>query len=114
MNVVDEYLKTVTPGQRAVFQRIGTIVAEMVPDVQQGMSYAMAAYTYKGKALLSFVANRHFLSVYPFSGKVVDRVEPLLEGYEHTTGSIHFSEEKPLTEELIRAIISARLAEIEK
>ena len=110
---VDDYIATLTPGQQAVFSDIRRVVKEVAPSTTQGVSYAMPAYIYKGKALLSAMANKKFLSLYPFSGKVIARLEDKLKDFETTSGSIHFSQEHPIPESLLKEIVKARLEEIE-
>src|ERR1700733_12797191 len=96
MSTIDTYLAAVTPAQRAEFERIRRIVREVVPDAEEGTSYAMPAYLYRGKPFLSAMANKKFLSIYPFSGKVIDALRGKLKGFELTSGSIHFSVGKPI------------------
>jgi uncharacterized protein YdhG (YjbR/CyaY superfamily) len=114
MSPIDDYLTKVTPAQRAEFERIRRIVQETIPSVEEGVSYAMPAYLYKGKAVLSAMARKNFLSIYPYSGKVIAQLADKLTGYETTSGSIHFSEEHPIPEVLLKEIIQARMEEIER
>ena len=113
MSAVDDYLATVTPGQRAEFQRICDIVRRIVPSVEDGVSYGVPALKYKGRPIIGFVAAKKHLSIYPFSGKVIDRLRDRLCNYHLTSGSIHLSEENPIAESLLGEIVAARLQEIE-
>ena len=61
----------------------------------------------------NFVVAKKFLSLYPFSGKVIAKLGDKLKGFETTTGSVHFSVEHPLSEALLKEIIALRLKEIE-
>ncbi len=114
MNTVDEYIATVTLGQRDEFERIARFVVTLIPQVVQGKSYGMAAFMYEGKPLVSFVANKKFLSLYPFSGKVIDKLRDRLSDFETTSGSIHFSEANPLPDDILKAIITTRRQEIDE
>ena len=115
MHTVDDYIATLTPPQQAILGHIRDLVQQAVPEAEQGTSYAMPAFIYKGKGLLSVMVTKKFLSLYPFSGKVVEGLRDQLNGFETSAGSggIHFSVEKPLPDELIKAILAARVAEIE-
>lgn len=113
MNPFDEYFASLPPEIRAEFERIRRIVKEVVPTAEEGVSYAMPAYLHNGKAFLSAMATKKHLSLYPFSGKVIDKLRDKLANYELTTGSIHYSESQPFPEELLREIIACRLQEIE-
>jgi len=112
MSSITDYLETLPAPTRAIFEHIREIAHQAIPSVEEGTSYGMPAYLYKGKPVLSAMANKHFLSVYPFSGKVIARLEDKLADYECTSGSIHFSEEHLLSDELLKEIIAARLEEI--
>jgi uncharacterized protein YdhG (YjbR/CyaY superfamily) len=113
MSAFDDYFATLSPEKRAVFERIRRIVKEAVPSVEEGVSYAMPAYLCRGKPFLSAMATKKYLSLYPFSGKVIERLKARLTGYELTSGSIHFSEERPFPEALLKEIIACRLEEID-
>ncbi|HEY3413843.1 MAG TPA: DUF1801 domain-containing protein [Armatimonadota bacterium] len=113
MSIIDDYLATVPPAEKAEFQRIRGIVKRLVPSVEEGVSYGMPAYLYNGKPVLSAIANKRFLSIYPFSGKVIDRLKEKLTGFECTSGSVHFTVERPVPEALLEEIIACRLQEID-
>jgi uncharacterized protein YdhG (YjbR/CyaY superfamily) len=115
MSEMDEYFTTLTPAQLAEFERIRSIVRRIVPSVEEGTSYAMPAYMYKGKPLLSVMAAKKHFSLYPFSGKVLDKLRDKLEGFEISAGSgaVHFSEEKMIPEALLKEIILTRIEEID-
>jgi uncharacterized protein YdhG (YjbR/CyaY superfamily) len=111
-HVVDELIANTPPPHRAEFERIRDIVKEVVPSATQGVSYAMATYFYKNKPFLSFAHTKKFLSLYPFSGKVIAKLEDKLKDFECTPGSVHFSVEHPLPEALLKEIITTKLEEI--
>jgi uncharacterized protein YdhG (YjbR/CyaY superfamily) len=88
------------------------IVRQMVPGATEELSYAMPAFKYKGKGLVAIMANKKFLSLYPFSA--VDKLGVDLSAFERTSGSIHFSLDKPIADDLLCKIITARLRQIDK
>lgn len=113
MSIMDDYFSTVTEPNKAEFERIRNIVTTLAPSMEEGTSYGMPAYLYNGKPLLSAVANKRFLSIYPFSGKVIEKLQDKLAAFECTSGSIHFSAERPLPAALLEEIIRCRLQEID-
>jgi len=113
MSSFDDYFSTISPADRTEFERIRSIIREMVPSVEEGTSYGMPAYMYKGKGVVSTMVTKKFLSLYPFSGKIGDKLGDKLKGFETTPGSIHFSVEHPLSEALLREIVALRLEEID-
>ena len=70
---------------------VGAIYAqarEIVPEAEQGKGYGMPALRYRGKALLSVMATKSHLSLFPFSAAIVAEVAPELEGYDLSKGTI--------------------------
>lgn len=112
MAAVDEYFENLDPETRAAFERIRRLVLESVPDAEQGTSYGMAALKYKGKPLLGFAAAKRHLSVFPFSAQVVDEVRDQLSGFELSKGTIRFTLDQPLADDVIRDVVKLRAAEI--
>ena len=112
VGVVDDYFESLDADTRAAFERIRSLALDIVPDAEQGTSYGMAALRYKRKPLLGFAAAKRHLSVFPFSPQVVDEVRDRLSGYELSKGTIRFTVEKPLPDDVIRDVVTLRLAEI--
>jgi uncharacterized protein YdhG (YjbR/CyaY superfamily) len=114
MHEVDDYIATLTPANQAEFKRMSAIVKEVVPSVTQGVSYGMPAFMYNGWPLISFMVTKKFLSLYPYSGKVIDKLQDKLKDFEQTPGSVHYSVEYPIPDLLLKEILEARKEEIEK
>ena len=110
---VSSYLDTLDGADRAAVERVYTIAREVVPEAEEGTSYAMAALMYRGKGLIASVRAKKFLALYPYSGSVVAANLEVLAGFETTTGSIHFSAEHPLPDAALRSIVAARRDEID-
>lgn len=118
MGTVDEYLQSLEPDDRAVVSHVFDVVRGVLPDVEQGTSYGMPALLYRGKALIAVMRTKKHIGVYPFSGRVPDVVaEGLPEdergAFEHDKGTIRFQPDRPLSDDIVRAIVAARVAEIE-
>lgn len=112
MSVVDDYIANLSGPEQATIAHMYGIVREMVPDATEEISYAMPAFKHKGKSLVAIMANKNFLSLYPFCA--VDKLGVDLSGYECTSGSIHFSPENPIPDDLLRQIITARVKQIDE
>src|SRR5215213_1007692 len=87
MGTVDDYFGTLDAETRAAFERIRTLVLEIVPQTDQGSSYGMAALKHKDKGLLGFAAAKRHLSVFPFSSRVIDEVRDRLPGFRLVEGN---------------------------
>ncbi|MGV8979479.1 MAG: iron chaperone [Cellulomonas sp.] len=113
MGEVGAYLSTIDGPDRGALQRVIAIALDVVPEAQEGTSYAMPALLYRDKGLLATVRTKEFLSLYPYSGAVVASVLEALSDFETTTGSIHYSVDHQLPDALVRRIVEARRAEID-
>lgn len=70
----------------------------------------MPAYRVDGKVVAGFAAFKNHLAYLPHSGEVLASLGDLLDGYEHTSGSLHFAVDDPLPDELVRRLVDAKLA----
>jgi len=113
MGTIDDYLAGLDAADAAVIARLYDIAARVAGETEQGKGYGMPALTYHGKPLLSVMRAKKHIGVYPFSGRVPDAVADALGGAEHDKGTIRFQPDMPLTEDAIRAVVTARIAEID-
>ena len=112
MGAVDDYLAGLDEPARAVFARLLTVATDAVPDAEQGRSYGMAALRHRGKPLLGFRAGKQHLSVFPFSPEVVDAVRGRLVGFHLSKGTIRFTVDRPLPDDVARDVAILRAREI--
>ena len=113
MGDVADYLAAVEEPHRTALARVYAVAAEVVPEAVEGTSYAMAALIYRGKGLIAAVRVKKFLSLYPYSGSVLAHLAGDLTEFESTSGSLHFSAEHPVPDDLLRRIVELRRAEID-
>jgi uncharacterized protein YdhG (YjbR/CyaY superfamily) len=109
---VDDYFASLDASTRAAFEHIRALVLELVPEAEQGKSYGMAALVYRHKPLLACLAARQHLSVFPFSPRVVEAVQDRLSGFELSKGTIRFTVDKPLPDQVVQDVVRLRLEEI--
>lgn len=109
------YLAALDPPVRAVLVGIAERAQELIPDLVEGVSYAMPALLYRGRALVAVRETAKHLALYPYSGRVVAAVAPDLErlGVGFSSGAIRFSTDRPLPVELVDRILLARRDEID-
>lgn len=111
MSVIDDYLAQLNGPEKSTVEHMYGIVRQLVPDATEELSYAMPAFKYKGKSLVAIMANKNFLSLYPFGA--VNKLGLDVSAFECTDGSIHFSVDKPISDDLLRQIITARMKQID-
>jgi uncharacterized protein YdhG (YjbR/CyaY superfamily) len=113
MGAVDEYVATLDDARRLAYEQIRDVVLAEVPGVEQGISYGMATLKYRDRPLLGFKAAKDHLSVFPFSPAVIDAVKGELAGFGVSKGTIRFTAENPLPDDVVRAVVRRRAAEID-
>jgi uncharacterized protein YdhG (YjbR/CyaY superfamily) len=111
MPIIDAYLVSLNGAEKTTFMHLYDVVRRAVPDVGETVSYGMPTFTYKGKALLAIVTNKKFLSLYPFCS--LERLGLDFSAFETTKGSIHFTSANPLSDDLLRKIIGAKMRQID-
>jgi len=111
MSVVDDYLVSLSGSEKATLEHMYAIVRQLVPEATEELSYAMPAFKYRGKGLVAILANKKFMSLYPFGA--VQKLGLDISAYETTNGSIHFSHDNPIPDDLLKQIITIRLKQIE-
>ena len=97
----------------AVVEHVRAVARATVPEAVDGLGYGMPALRYRDKPLLSVMAAKHHIGLYPFSGAVVTAVAGELDGFSFAKGTIRFSAEKPLPDDLVRRIVLLRRDEID-
>lgn len=107
---VDEYIATLKGLKQTTVRRMYDLAIQLVPEAEQAIYYGMPCLKYNGKGLMSVMSTKKFLSLYPF--EAVERLGLDLSAFETTSGSIHFSPERPLPDSLLKAIVMGRLQQI--
>ena len=112
MSEMDDYLADVAEPDRAALERIRRVVKELVPQAEEGKSYGMPALKYNKRPLVGFVAAKKHLSLFPFSPAVIDALTDRLDGFELSKGTIRFTAQHQLPDEVLRDVVMLRLGEI--
>ena len=112
MSDMDDYLDGLPPDQRTALERVRALVAAEVPEAEAGKSYGMPAFLLGGRPLLGFRAAKRHLSVFPFSPAAVEAVEARLDGFDLAKGTIRFTPEQPVPEDVLADLVRFRMREI--
>ena len=112
MSAVDDYLADLAPAERGALTHVLDVARTAAPEAIEGASYGMPALKSSGRPLIGFLAAQRHLSLFPFSPAVVEQVRDRLDGFELSKGTIRFSVEHPLPDDVIREVVTARLREI--
>ena len=109
---IDEYLATLPDEQRAALEELRREVHRLVPDAEEMISYGMPGFTLHGRNLLWFAGWKNHCSVYPLTDAFLTNHAEELVGFERTKGSLHFTPDRPISDDLLRALVRARVADV--
>lgn len=112
MAALTDYLAGLDPETRAAFEHVRALAEEVAPEAVEGTGYGMAALRLGSKPLLGFLAGREHLSIFPFSGTVVEAVADRLHGFSLSKGTIRFAAAHPVPDDVVREVVALRVEEI--
>ena len=112
MGELTDYLATLSEGDRSALAHVRDLALEECAEAEEGRSYGMAALRFRGKPLLGFVAAKTHLSIFPFSPDAVEAVATELAGFSLSKGTIRFSADRPLPDDVVRELVRVRVAQI--
>jgi uncharacterized protein YdhG (YjbR/CyaY superfamily) len=109
---IDEYLSEVEPQHRAELERIRALVKQLVPSVEETMSYGMPTLKYKNRSLVYFTTSKKHMSFFP-SSWAIEELKEKLKGYKTTEHTIQFTLKNPLPDALIEELVLNHVRDID-
>jgi len=110
---VDEYLAGVKEPARSTLIKLRAAILSAVPaEATETISYGMPAFKYKG-VLVWFAAFSNHCSLFP-TAAIIEAFKNELKGFATSKGTIHFPTDKPLPTALVKKLVKARVAQVEK
>ena len=103
------YLAAVPELRRAALKHLREVILSAVPDAEQVFSYGLPAFRTEGKVVAGFASASNFCAYYPFSGSTTAEFADELTDFEQTQGSIHFTPDHPLPDDLVRRMVLSRV-----
>lgn len=110
---IDEYLAGVPEPGRGTLKRLRAVIRSVVPaEATETISYGIPAFKYKG-ILVWFAAFEGHCSLFP-TAAVIEEFKEELKGFVTSKGTIQFTTERPLPDALVKKMVKARVAAVEK
>jgi uncharacterized protein YdhG (YjbR/CyaY superfamily) len=109
---IDRYLMQLEEPKRTTLQKLREAILRAAPDAEECISYGLPAFRVNGKVIAGFAAFKNHLSYLPHSGSVLDALSDQLAGYTMTKGSLHFPADRPLSDRLVKKLVTVRLKQI--
>jgi len=113
MDEFTEYIASLDGAPRDAVEHVRARAIQLVPDAEEGVSYGMAALRYRGSPLVSARATAQHIGLYPFSPPAIEALAPDLAGFSTSKGTVRFTPENPLPDDVLDRIILFRRDEID-
>ena len=110
--VIDRHLRKFEGKQLESLQYLCDTLRNLLPGAEECISYGIPTFKVDGKAVAGFEGYKNHCSYFPFSGNVVDKVEPLPVWCDSARGTLRFPIGRRLPVALVKRLVKARLAEI--
>lgn len=106
---IDNYIRTFSGKAKEKLEEMRKILREEAPEAQEKISYGMPTYYLFGN-LVHFAGYANHLGFYPTPSGIKNFMDEI-QNYKTSKGTIQFSLDEPLPEQLIRRIMRFRREE---
>ena len=107
---VNKYIANLPLEQQIALERVRQIIKNTVPEAVEFISYKMPAYHCHGM-IGGFAAFKNHCSFFPWNAKTIEDFATELKDFKTSAGTIQFTPEKPIPEELLQKILRYRVAD---
>lgn len=101
---IDEYKITLPKDTQVVLEKVRQLIQKEVPEATEAISYQIPVFKLKGRNLIHFAVWKSHFSVYPIP-KGDKNFQKLILPYIAGKGTLKFSLEKPLPEQVIKHVV---------
>ncbi len=106
---IDEYIAQFPEDVQQILFKIRAVIKEAAPEAVERISYQMPGFYQKGN-LVWFGAHPHHIGFYP-TGSGIEAFKEELSAYKWSKGAVQFPLDKPIPYDLIRKIVTYRVAQ---
>ncbi len=112
MSTVTQYWEGVPEPQRSTLLVVWQRLRQLLPQAQETISYGVPTLKVDGAGVAGVSASKKHCSYLPMSGSVLSSMADELTGYTWSKGALKFPIDQPLPDDLLVALVRARLAEV--
>ena len=105
---IDDYMTLQPEKVRETLENLRQIIRDTAPEAEEVISYGIPAYKYHGM-LVYFAAYKKHCSLFGGTGTLTEEMKEQLKVHKTSKGTIQFTVENPLTDELVRHIVKVRM-----
>jgi uncharacterized protein YdhG (YjbR/CyaY superfamily) len=110
----EEYLSALPPAHKEALEAVRSTIRAVAPGMEERMSSGAPFFWYGGRRAVGYGAAKLHLSFYIMHGAVLEAHRKDLAAHDSSRTVVRFTHEKPLPAALIRKLVRARIAEIER
>jgi uncharacterized protein YdhG (YjbR/CyaY superfamily) len=110
---VEERIAAMPAPMHDALQGLRRMIAAAAPAAVEVISYALPAFRYRGRPLVSYGATSRHCALYVMSPAVIEAHASELAGYDTSKGTIRFAPSEPLPADLVTRLVHARIDEID-
>lgn len=111
---IDQYHQAFDGETLKRMQTIRKIINEVVPGVEEVISYQIPCFKYHGYLIYYAAFPKHITLSHPYSDAFWERFQGALMGYKTSKAAIQFPSNKPLPDTLIEEMVAFRKKENEE
>src|SRR5215217_2775340 len=100
---IDAYLARVPDDQRAALQHLREVIRSVAPQAEELISYQIPTFKQDGM-LVAFAAAKAHCALYALHPTLIATYDEELKGFSTSTGTIRFTPEKPIPDDLVRRL----------
>lgn len=110
---IDAILAGAPPEHRAALQALRETIAAAAPEAAETISYAMPAFRYHGRALVSYSSFKNHCSLFPMSAELIETHPEKVGSFATAKGTLQFTPEHPIPTDVVAWIVRERMAQID-
>lgn len=107
---VEAYLAKLPDTQRVALEHLRATIRTAAPHAEEALVYGVPGFRQDGP-LVCYAAHKGHCGFYPMSPALLDSMSAELGGLRKSEGTIEFTPDAPLSDDLIRRIVGKRLEE---
>jgi uncharacterized protein YdhG (YjbR/CyaY superfamily) len=107
---IDDVLADLPTDRRDALEALRSQIRDAAPDAVESINYGVPAFKVDGRPFVSFGSAKQHLTFYVQSPAVIEAFASALAAFRVSTGSVQFTPDHPIPEELVRRLIAARIA----
>lgn len=110
---IEAYLASVPQETRRVLERLRKTIRSVVPEAEEGFSYGMPVFKLHG-LLVGYAGWKTHCGFYVMSTSVMAHFKEELRDFETSAGTVRFTAEHPLPDDLVGRMLRMRIRENEE